>query len=173
MTQRIGIAVFCLGATVVAAPAVAADYLEAVESPVFEAPGDHAALTRRAATCLAQNEGLTGQSIQTDAEGGTVVGPLLFSYSSAGVPWSVRSTLTIVSKDGRFRMTHSALSHKQGGPAVSGWSIFSGSLDQGSEGGWMRVGKWKFSGADKVEAAAQALSLRIATCIQAVPSNNW
>ena len=158
----------------IAPSASAADYLQTVVSPVFEAQGDRSTLAKRSATCLAQNSGLAGPTIQSDPEGGTVVGPLQFSYSNSGIPWTVRSTLTIETKDGRFRMTHSALTQKQGGPAVpSGWSIFNGSVDTGSEGGWMRIGQWRFSGSDKVEAAAQALSKRIATCVETKPAENW
>lgn len=156
-------------AMLMAAGPAAAQYLETVPSPVFEAEGDRAALTRRAATCFAANAGTSGQSVQTDVEGGTVSGPALISYSQAGVPWSVRSTLIIEAKDGRFRMTHSGLTQKQGGPAAnrSAWAGFlGGNLNTTSEGGWMPVGKWRFSGGEKAEAAAQALSQKIATCVQ-------
>ena len=163
-----------MAAAMVSGPAIAAEYPETVQSPVFESAGDHMMLAKRAATCLAQNTGLSGQAIQSDLDGGTVVGASLFSYSQGGIPWSVRSTLTVEAKDGRFRLTHTNLTQKQGGPAVaSGWSIFNGSVDHSSEGEWIRVGRWRFSGSDKVEAAAQALSLRVATCIQTLHAENW
>lgn len=159
---------------VVATPATAAEYLETVQSTVFETGGEHTTLTRRAAICLVQNAGVPGQSVQSDPDSGIVVGAALFPYSQGGIPWSVRSTLTVEAKDGRFRLTHTALTQKQGGPAVpSGWSIFNGSVDQRSEGGWMKVGKWRFSGSEKVEAAAQALSQKIASCIQAPHTDGW
>ncbi|MDB5453607.1 MAG: hypothetical protein JWO33_2185 [Caulobacteraceae bacterium] len=158
----------------VAAPAIAADYVEQIVSPVFEAPGDRAALTRRAGTCLAQSNAGSPAAIRSDEVGGTVVGAVLFSYSQAAVPWSVRSTLTVELKDGRFRLTHTNLTQKQGGPAVpSGSSILSDSVDQRTEGGWMRVGDWRFSGAEKVRAAADAVSQRIANCIESKAKEDW
>lgn len=163
-----------LATAMTATAAIAADYLETVVSPVFETKGDRAALAKFAASCLAQNAGLAGPTIQTDVEGGTVVGPILFPYSSAGVPWSVRSTLTVDVKDGRFRITTANFTHKQGGPAVaSSWSIFNGSVDQATEGGWTRVFKGRFGGSEKVESEAQALSKRIAGCVQAKAEDNW
>jgi len=66
-------------------PTTAAEYLETVQSPVFETAGDHAILARRAATCLAGNAGISGQAIQSDPDGGTVVGAALFSYSQGGI----------------------------------------------------------------------------------------
>lgn len=152
----------------------AAEYVDSIQSPVLEAAGDKAALTRRAATCLAQNGGGAGQAIQTDTDGGTTVAPMLFPYRDAGIPWSVRSTLTVEAKDGRFRMTHTNLTHMQGGPASQrGWSIFDGSTNHSSEREWARVGKWRFSGGERVETAAQELSQKIAACIQKTPIENW
>ena len=155
-----------------ATSAGAAEYLDTVQSSIFEAPFDHKVLSRRAAICLSQNAGISGQTMQTDIDGGTVVGASLFSYSSGGIPWSVKSTLTFEAKDGRFRLTHSNLAQKQGGPAIpESWSILSGSVNQSAEGGWIRVGKWSFSGYKKVEGAAQAMSQRIATCVQSLHSD--
>lgn len=174
---RGGVVAAVLGALLTVPSQAQAQYVETVTSSVFEAPDkDRASLTRRASTCLIQSAGTAGQSVQTDVEAGTVVGAALFSYSQAGIAWSVRSTLTAEAKDGRFRLVHSGLTHKQGGPAASrsAWSAFLGSKDQGSEGGWMPVGKWRFAGGERAEAAAQALSQKIATCVQAAPAaDNW
>jgi hypothetical protein len=157
-----------------AMPASGAQYLETIPSDVFQAAGDHAALARRSALCLAQASGVPGQTLQADAEAGVVVGPALFSYSTIGIPWSVKSIVTIETKDGRFRITHSSLAQKQGGPAVRQWTIMGSGTDQRGEGGWGPVGTWRFSGGEKVEKAAQALSQRIADCIQAVPRrDDW
>jgi len=113
--------------------------------------------------------------VQSDPATGTVVGAALMSYSQGGVPWSVRSTLTLEAKDGRFRLTHTGLTQKQGGPAASSsaWTgLFAGSVDDKADGGWMRVGNWRFSGGEKATAAAQALSQKIADCLKK-PAEDW
>lgn len=153
--------------------ALARDYLEEVKSPVFEATGDHGALTRRAAACFAKLGGVASQNLLTDPDGGTVVGSTLFPITEMGVPWSAKGTLTIEAKDGRFRMGFTDLLHKQGGPATQPkFSLFSGSVDQSADGGWMRVAKQRFGGADKVEAGAQALAVKIADCVKK-PADDW
>ena len=162
-----------LGAVAITSPVTAAQYLETVQSGVFQASGDHAALAKRAAACLARNAGAPGQTIQTDADGGTAVGVALFSYNGLlAIPWSVKSVVTVETKDGRFRITHSGIVQKQGGPATHTARIFYG-LDDSAQGGWLPVGMWKMSGHDKIERAAQTLSGRIAACIQSADADNW
>lgn len=135
-------------------------YLQRVESPVYEADGDHQAITRRALVCIAQvvRPGLTNAPTVTssDVEGGLIVANNAFEFTSGLMKSEARTTLTFQAKDGRFRITHTNIEQY---------------LD--ASYGWTKVGTWKFSGGEKVQAAAQAISDRIADCVKTKPADNW
>lgn len=162
-----------IGALVCASSAQAAEYLETVQAPPAEAPGDRAAITKRAAGCLARNlrpERAGPAVIQsTDPETGVTVAAASFPYSRGGVPWTARSTVTVEAKDGRFRITQSNLEHRQGAETTTAAASFLGTNRQG--GDWMRVGLWWGSGGDAVRKQAEALNLRLAACVTA--QDDW
>jgi hypothetical protein len=157
-----------------ASPAAAAEYLQRVDSPVITATGSQAELAKRARLCLAQKANAGGSSaaaVTFDPDAGVVVSPAVFGYSSLGIPWAVRSTLTIETKDGRFRMSHTNLQQRQGRPAIQDVLDTANGRGPRAEGEWMGVGMWWGASHAKVEAAAAELSKAVANCISAAPAD--
>jgi hypothetical protein len=143
-----------------------ATYLDRVESPVFEATGDHQAITKRAITCITQvvKPGFTTAPTITssDPEAGTVVANNAFVYYYGPllpVEFRARTTLTFQAKDGRFRIVHTNIEKFND---TKGLSI-----------GWERIGTWRFSGGEEAKQAIDAISQSVATCVMApAPAND-
>lgn len=83
---------------------------EPLVSDVYETPGDAAAITRRATTCLAKNvtSGLTTADtiVTSDPESGVVIARNAFILPGALGDSRARSEITVEAKPGRFRITH-------------------------------------------------------------------
>jgi hypothetical protein len=86
------------------------NYLNRVESPVFEVVGDHQAITKHAATCIAQiiKPGLVSAPtiVSQDNDAGVIVANNSLKYSHGLLQPTVRTTLTFQAKDGRFKILH-------------------------------------------------------------------
>ena len=104
-------------------------YLQRVESPVYEAEGDHQAITKRALVCVAQTvrPGLTDAPTVTssDLDAGVIVANNAFEVTSGLLRVRARTTLTVQAKDGRFRIVHTNIEQY---------------LD--ASYGWTKVGTW-------------------------------
>ena len=141
--------------------AAAPQYLERVESPVYETEGDHQAISRRALTCIAQivRPGLTDAPtvLSSDLDAGVIVANNAFKVTTGLFDADARTTLTFEAKDGRFRITHTNVEQF---------------LD--AHYGWTAVPTARLSLGDKVQAGAQLISEHIAACVMGKsPSNNW
>jgi hypothetical protein len=143
------------------AGAARGEVLERVESPVYEAAGTPQELARKAVVCIGQvvKPGFTTAPtiVAQDIEGGRVVANNAFSYVvSIGKRTRQlrgRSTLTFEGKNGRFRIVHTDV---QGfiGMAPKSWEpIETPPVGMGNT----------------AESDLQAISARVAACVQATP----
>ena len=158
-----------------ASSAEAAETLQNVTSPVIQAEGSQAALAKRATVCLTKNirPEKGGQPViqASDPESGTVVAAATFTFTRAAIAWTARSTLTVETKDGRFRLVHTALQHRQGSESPSGLASFLGTNPRNDT--WTDVGMWWGAGGETVKREAEALSAKVADCIKAAPKDDW
>ena len=178
---------FALVLALLPAAALAAEYLELVESKVYETSGMAAEIAKRGETCIARivrndavrisdsasNLGGFGQPKRsTDQMSG---GPVIVSSDPAAgivvansrVNWSrmlsaqvTQSTLTFMSKDGRFKIQHTNIETLQ---LSTGYA---------ENEGFTRQGKWTGSAWEKVEKALQETSDKVAQCVMAPPAND-
>ena len=171
------------------AVSVSAEYLELVESKVYETSGTAAEIAKRGESCIARtvrndavrisdnasNVGGFGQPKRsTDELSG---GPVIISSDSAAgivvansrVNWSTmlsaqvtQSTMTFLSKDGRFKIQHTNIETLQ---LSTGYA---------ENDGFTRQGKWTGSSWEKVEKALQQSSDKVAQCVlKPASSDNW
>lgn len=171
--------------------AFGAEYLEQVESEVYQTNGSVQEISKRAKICIAQlvhndevrisdsaestgpfsfssgpghSSGVQGGSVIVDAdlEAGTITANNRVDYSSKLLAHNVKSTMTFIAKEGRFRMRHTNIEYLQKS---------TGSMHNT---GYSRVGKWWGSGWKDAEEALQGISTKVAACVQAKPGKeNW
>lgn len=165
-----------------------AEYLELVESTVYETTGTAAEITQRAQTCISQNvkndsfqtqdsstgilssslitkprENLAGGAVisSVDIAAGTIVANNRVSWSGMfGAVSSTQSTLTFLAKDGRFKIQHT--------------NIATASRDTGAleNSGYIKQGKWRMAGWQKAQAALESVTEKVARCVQS-PPQDW
>lgn len=164
-----------------------AEYLELVESQVYEAKGTAAEITKRASTCIAQvvrndevrfsdssasadgiiplpgvrSDGLVAAGplvISVDMEAGVIVANSRVDYTVWGmIKRNAKSTLTFLAKDSRFKIRHQNIETLQKS---------TGSLGNDA---YTKQGKWKGAGWEKAQAALEGVSTKLAQCVIAVP----
>lgn len=92
--------------------------LDTVESNVYEMPGTQQEIALKGKTCVAQliTSDTAGSPI-TDAniDGGIIVGRSILSYSSGMLKNQLRSTVTFLSKDGKFKIKQTGIDQFVGG----------------------------------------------------------
>jgi hypothetical protein len=171
------------------AASLAAEYLELVESKVYETPETAAEITKRGEICIARivrNDavrisdnvsnlsGFGQPKRSTDQLSG---GPVIISSDPAAgivvansrVNWSrmlsaqvTQSTVSVMSKDGRFKIQHTNIETLQ---LSTGYA---------ENDGFTRQGKWTGSSWEKVEKALQETSDKVAQCVLKPTSpDNW
>jgi hypothetical protein len=147
------------------APAQESRYLERIESPVYDAEGDHQAITKRAVTCIAQTikPGFTTAPtiISSDVESGVIVANSSFQYTwglFGMIQETARTKLTFQAKDSRFRIVNTDIEEMYSGPQNAGISV-----------NWQPVGTWKSASqeASALTASAQTISDKLAACVKA------
>jgi len=115
---KLAVAASCVSSVISAARAMAAyPILSELSSDVYQAPSDHAAITRGATICAVRvlNRGLRTIPVITSAEPetGVVVALSAFKFTVrtffGPVIFDAQSTVAIEAKDGRFRITYSDL----------------------------------------------------------------
>lgn len=173
--------------------AVSAEYLEQVESEVFQAKGTAQKIASRAKSCIAQHvqnnevrisdsatsagpfpssaltstatsDGISGGDaiVHADLEQGVITANNRVDYKSKMLAHNVKSTLTFMAKDERFRIRHSNIEYLQKS---------TGSV---RNTGYSRVGKWFGSGWKDAEAALVAITAKVAQCVRADPAaEDW
>lgn len=187
MTNR---ALFAIVLLPCAAIAKTPEYLELVESPVFETPGTQQEITKRGLTCITQIV-RNDEFKMRDATGPMVGGFSMTRKSSAAAPSQVilnadentgtivansrvtypggitgasntRTTLTFLAKEGRFKIQHTNI------------ETASESTGYLANPGYTKQGKWRFSQWEKADAALQSLSTKIAECVmKSTTSGDW
>lgn len=179
-----------LALVVSSAASAESEFLEKVESPVFEFPGTPSEIAGKAKTCMAQlvrndeirikdstagtdffaspgdghSSGVTGGEVfvAEDLPGGLIVANSRIDYSSMLMKQSVQSTLTFQAKDGRFRFTNSNISRA---------AYSSGYMHND---GYKPVRTSWGAGHKDVEAALLEFSAKIADCIKApAAASDW
>ncbi|MBV2128363.1 hypothetical protein [Arsukibacterium indicum] len=169
----------------------AKEYLEEVESEVHEVEGTVAEISLIAKSCIAQNvrnEGVRisdsaagnglfgvgsgpGQSdqveggsviVSADVEHGSITANNRVDYRSKMLAHNVKSTMTFLAKDGKFKIRHTNIEYLQKS---------TGSM---RNSGYSRVGKWFGSGWKDAEKALSGVSDKVAECVKAGPEKeNW
>lgn len=156
----------------------AAEYLNEVESEVYEVTGTQAQIAQRGRACMAQllaNEetelygdshwkygskstNVEGGDVLQDAipEEGVVVATSRYDMPGSGMSGrqSIRSRITFLAREGRFKIRHTNIE-------MAAYS--SGTLPNI---GYHKVGKWWGAHSDKVEASLKTKSYEIATCVR-------
>ena len=154
-------------------PAPVSRYLERIESPVYDAEGDHQAITKRAITCIAQTikPGFTTAPtiISSDIESGIIVANSSFEYTwglFGMIQETARTKLTFQAKDSRFRIVNTDIEEMYSGPPNASISVE-----------WQPVGTWKSASqeASALKAAAQTISDKLAACVKSKSSasDDW
>lgn len=131
----------------VATPAIGADYLTEVVSPVYTAPGSPDTLATRAATCITQNlaPGTTDAPLILSSSGGVVVANSAIERGSV-LRLTTRARFTFEARDGRFRIKQT-------------------NIERFNQGRWASVGKWTGSQWRSVEDGFRQSAERIAACV--------
>ena len=169
--------------------AFGAEYLEKVESDVFEASGSKPELAKRGKFCISstvRNEevrisdstagtgplgsvgeghsgGVTGGDVfvDIDIEAGIITANNRVDYESKLLAHNVKSTMTFLAKDGRFKIQHTNIEQVQKNTGYM------------HNTGYMRVGKWWGSGWKDVEKALVDISSKVAECVISGPKEDW
>ena len=147
-------------AVVAVEAASAAEYLTEITSEVYQAAGTPAELTAKANICMSRilvsgTEG--GQVIvSSDPANGVVIANNVMSYQDGLLTWEARSKVTFEARDNRFRIQHTALERFN---------------DQA--GGWSPIGKWSMSGWETAQEAFEAVTAKIAGCVQNQKKEDW
>ncbi len=189
--RRIAIFVYIL--SVFPCVASGADYLEEVESEVYQANGTVQEISRRAKTCIVQlvhndevrisdsasgtgpfsipigggpghSSGIQGGPVIVDADidAGTITANNRVDYTSKFLAHNVKSTITFLAKEGRFKIRHTNIEYLQKS---------TGSVHNT---GYSHVGKWWGSGWEDAREALLRISARVATCVQTLPKKeDW
>ncbi len=165
-----------------------AEYLEQVESDVQEANGTTQEITARAKTCIAQNVKNTEVRFGNSSSGGGALGFMVQGRDAdraaggdvitsidmeqgiitanghvdykgpMGVEFNVKSALTFMAKDGKFKIRHTNIEYLQKS---------SGSMHND---GYDKVFKVWGTGWKKAEDALSPVSEKISQCVKADPA---
>jgi len=171
-----------------------AEYLEEVESEVYQTNGTEQEISTKAKTCIAQivrndevrisdstsgtgpfagltggggsghSGGVQGGQVLVDAniEGGVITANNRVDYTSKLLAHNVKSTMTFLVKEGRFKIRHTNIEYLQKS---------TGSMHNT---GYSRVGKWWGSGWKDAEEALQGISAKVAACVKTGPKKeDW
>lgn len=167
----------------------ATEYLELVESKVFDAPGSVGDITKRGELCIGQNVrndpvqisdnagnvlgmGLgsrsTGQIeggpviVKSDPDSGMVIANARISWNQLIVKNVTQSTLTFLAKDGRFKIQFTNIETLQKS---------TGTLEND---GFSKQGKWFGSSWEKVQKTLLETAEKVAVCVmQPQTSADW
>lgn len=143
-----------------ASAVIAPEYLTSVVSEPFQTTGTATEIAVRAETCAARllYAGVEGGEliVSSSPATGVVVARNSLEYRDNLVPWRIRSRMTVEARDGRFRISHGEI-ERYTDPA-HGTQLFGGSP-------WGPIGKWRFSGWQKAEAALIGKTGELAACI--------
>ena len=128
-----------------------AEYLEEAETEVYQTTGTVKEITQKAKTCIAQTISAGGADLFLDVniDSGTITANCSTSYTSMLVGHTVKSKMTFLAKENRFRMRHM-------------------NIEEAIENGeFTRVGKWAGSGWKTIQKSLFDVSGKIAKCVQA------
>lgn len=166
------------------------NYLDSIESAVIEASGTAQEITKRAMVCIPRivrndeiaikdsatsligplnmaekSRGVGGGSVivTSDIESGTIVANSRVDFpGTMGIGRNARSVITFQAKDGRFRITHSAIETLQKDTGIS------------TNVGYTKQGKGWGSGWEKAQAALEGVTAKIAECVSnPAASTDW
>lgn len=169
--------------------AFGAEYLEKVESDVFEASGSKQEIAKRGKLCISsivRNEevrisdstastgplasageghsgGITGGDVfvDVDIEAGTITVNNRVDYTSKLLAHNIKSTMMFFVKDGRFKIQHANIEQVQK------------NTEYMHNTGYMRVGKWWGSGWKDAEKALTDILSKVAECVINGPKEDW
>lgn len=146
-----------LMAAIASSPAMAAEYLTEVESEVYPLEGvQAAAILEKAKTCAATfvtNDQSLNMLVDAGSDSGTMTALTKIDYSEALLQRTLRSSMAVMAKDGRFKIKHTKIEFLNDGPYAIG-------------GDWIPVGKWWGAGGKKAEQMLIQRSADMAACIR-------
>lgn len=174
---------------VVSPPSFAAEYLELVESKVYETSGSAEEISKRGELCIAQHVrndpirisdsadnllglGLAKRStgeipggaviVKADPAAGTVIATVRTPWSQLLTKNFTQSTLTFLAKEGRFKIQFTSIETLQQNTGYA------------ENNGFVRQGKWIGSSWEKVQKALLETAEKVATCTAGTKaSNDW
>lgn len=137
--------------------AIAAEYLNEVESEVHQMDGVTAqAILEKAKTCassFASNDQVRDILVEAGTDSSTLTSISRLQYTDALVGRELRSSMAVLAKDGRFKVRHTKIEFHNVGPHAIGPE-------------WIPVGKWWGAGGKKAEQMLVQRSAEIANCIK-------
>jgi len=157
-------------------------YLEVVESGVIKLDASKQEIAKRGAVCMSQiiqngsvhlndSSGWFGNSsnvsggqiiVQNNPENGIVVASSRLDYRGKSLlTFNVQSTVTILAKEGRFKIRHTNIMEAQ---KSTGYI---------ANDGYNKVGRWAGSGWETTKEVLDGLSKRIAQCVIKESSTKW
>ena len=166
--------------------------LEKVESEVYEKEGTVQEIAKAAKTCIASivrndevriadssagsgffakpsdtgghSDGIGGGSlfVNIDLEGGVIVANNRVDYTAALLARNVKSTLTFLSKEGRFKIKHTNIEYLQKNTGYA------------KNSGYTKIYKGFGSGWKGAKKALDGISTKVAECVKNGPAEeNW
>jgi hypothetical protein len=131
------------------------EYLDEIESEVYQTTGTIKDISQKAKTCIAQIVTTSaGHELFLDVniDSGTITANNVAPYTAMLVGYKLKGKLLFTAKENRFRMRHTNIQTV----ANAGDDYF-------------RLGKWAGSGWKNALKALQDQSAKIAKCVQAEP----
>lgn len=129
-----------------------AEYLEQVETGVYQATGTAKEIFAKGKACVGQIVQSEKELFVTEnIEGGTFTVSPKVPYRAKAIAHVVKGSMTFFAKDGKFKMRYQNLEY-----AIA-------------DGGYGRIGKWWRSGWKDAQKALLDLSDKVAECVKAEP----
>jgi len=158
-------------------------YLEVVESDVIKLDASKQEIAKRGAACMSQiiqnssvhvddsssgwfgnNNNVSGGQVivQNNPENGIVVATSRLDYRGKSLlTFNVQSTVTLLAKEGRFKIRHTNIMEAQ---KSTGYM---------ANDGYNKVGRWAGSGWETTKEVLDGLSSRISQCVIKGGSTKW
>lgn len=146
--------------------AVAKEYLEQLESEVVEVPSmTKDQILSKAKVCVVElaRNAAAGETVLADGStDDTLVSIARVGYSARLISYGARSRLTVLAKDGKFKIRQTNIERMQ---------LSTGSL---SNTGYGPVGKWWGNGHEATQKALEGYAAEVAACIKKEPvAESW
>lgn len=164
-----------IGLFAISASAFSQDFLDKVESEVYQTNGSASAITARGKGCMAEilkNDNVgnsTTQNLFSYTGDDKLVANARFEYTYLLIRRSLQAKYIFEAKDGRFRITTSEIGYKQV-KTTTGLG-YGASIDSAS--GHEPLAKVWGTGYEEAESQIIAMNKKIADCVMNEKKSNW